>query len=74
MFISEGVGYSILYAIGEKEHKNPMRYDSILLFPSVMNRQKILLAKESPCAVRKEPISGFLLLKVHNENEPVCQL
>lgn len=23
MFISEGVGYSILYAIGEKEHKKP---------------------------------------------------
>lgn len=73
MFISEGVGYSILYAIGEKRTKTQW-YDSHSLFSSVMNRQKILLAKGITMCCIEESISGFLLLKVHNENEPVCQL
>lgn len=46
----------------------------IALFSNVMNRQNNLLAKESPYVVGKEPISAFLLLKVHSDNVLVCQL
>lgn len=52
MFISEGAGYSILYAIGEKEHKKPNEvWLHSFIFQCHEQTKKILLAKESPCAV-----------------------